>query len=176
MSNNTNPENCAITKAFCNEVREQCSRRVIERYEMMKEYFTSRVEGISEQLEATLSDLQSALSRGSGRFTELEQRINNTRSDLERDLRSEHQALEEKLEKVQQIPWPLIGVVITIGIPIVTGLLVLWRQSSLNTHDIEKLLSAQEKRDKKIEKYQEEIVTLREALKGIKGGLYQHDP
>ncbi len=101
MSNND-----VVTKEWCEQSRENCSARLNDKYSAMKELFTSRLDGIEDQLENMFADIQKVLSDGSIRMSTIDATISKTKDNLNIELelckKELHQQVTSIMEKVHE--------------------------------------------------------------------------
>ena len=157
-------EEKAITQGWCNQVRHACAQQVKERYDAMKELFTSKLEGVSEQLETTLQDLQKSLSMGSKRMADMDSASRAQTDQLRMEIKAVHERIDalcksssdhmdeheriadakfgeikEELKELGKPPWNFIGVLVVILMAVGGSMLVTWRQVGVHDEKFENM-------------------------------------
>jgi len=175
-----------ITKGWCDRVRHACATQVKERYEAMKELFLSKLDGVSDQLETTLTDLQKSLSLGSKRMAEIEEQFRKGDLELDNKIALVHQRVDRvlkdtsdamathevaadlKFEKIDKdikelgkTPWQLIALVITVLLAVGGAMMATWRQVGVHDERFDNLKVQMQElkvaKDKDIEDLQKHI-------------------
>ena len=171
-------------------MRSSCSQRVMERYDAMKELFQSRIKGISEQLESTLSDLQKSLSLGSKRMQELDAGIYKNQERIAEETKAIHKRIDELYERVniritdlqtqvqksKRPNWQFWGIAAMFIIAIGGEMLFSWKQIGVLEERLRNVITevTSYKEDDKAElkELQEEIDKIQEKLHSRNGVDY----